>query len=62
LKPEWWSSPLAQEEKYQGRKKTCDKREQNNNNNSKNKYKDRELQYSINIACYIHRSTDHSLV
>jgi hypothetical protein len=25
LKPEWWGSPLAQEEKYQGRKKTCDK-------------------------------------
>jgi hypothetical protein len=26
LKPEWWGSPLAQEEKCQGRKKTCDKR------------------------------------
>jgi hypothetical protein len=26
LKPEWWGSPLAQEEKYQGRKNTCDKR------------------------------------
>jgi hypothetical protein len=26
LKPEWWGSPLAQEQKYQGRKKTCDKR------------------------------------
>jgi hypothetical protein len=25
-KPEWQGSPLAQEEKYQGRKKTCDKR------------------------------------
>jgi hypothetical protein len=24
LKPEWWGSPLAEEEKYQGRKKTCD--------------------------------------
>jgi hypothetical protein len=24
LKPEWWGSPLAQEQKYQGRKKTCD--------------------------------------
>jgi hypothetical protein len=24
LKPEWWGSPLAQDEKYQGRKKTCD--------------------------------------
>jgi hypothetical protein len=22
LKPEWWDSPLAQEEKYQGRKVT----------------------------------------
>jgi hypothetical protein len=33
LKPEWWGSPLAQEEKYQGRKKTCDK----NNNNTNNK-------------------------
>jgi hypothetical protein len=26
LKPEWWGSPLAQGEKYQGRKKTCDER------------------------------------
>jgi hypothetical protein len=26
LKPEGWGSPLAQEEKYQGRKKTCDKK------------------------------------
>jgi hypothetical protein len=26
LKPEWWGSPLAQEEKYQGRKKTRDVR------------------------------------
>jgi hypothetical protein len=24
-KPEWWGSPLAQE-KYRGRKKTCDKK------------------------------------
>jgi hypothetical protein len=23
---EWWGSPLVQEEKYQGREKTCDKR------------------------------------
>jgi hypothetical protein len=34
LKPEWWGSPLAQEEKYQGRKKTCDKKYNNNNNNN----------------------------
>jgi hypothetical protein len=26
LEPEWWGSPLAQEQKYQGRKKTCDKK------------------------------------
>jgi hypothetical protein len=26
LKAEWWGSPLAQGEKYQGRKKTCDKK------------------------------------
>jgi hypothetical protein len=25
LKPELWGSPLAQEEKYQGRKKTCER-------------------------------------
>jgi hypothetical protein len=25
LKPKWWGSPLAQE-KYLGRKKTCDKK------------------------------------
>jgi hypothetical protein len=25
-KPEWWGSPLGQQEKYQGRKKTCDKK------------------------------------
>jgi hypothetical protein len=24
LKPEWWGSPPAQGEKYQGRKKTCE--------------------------------------
>jgi hypothetical protein len=34
LKPEWWGSPLAQGEKYQGRKKTCDKKHNNNNNNN----------------------------
>jgi hypothetical protein len=22
----WWGSPLTQEQKYQGRKKTCDKK------------------------------------
>jgi hypothetical protein len=26
LKPEWWNSPLAQEDKYQGRKQTCERR------------------------------------
>jgi hypothetical protein len=25
LKPEWWGSPMSEEEKYQG-KETCDKR------------------------------------
>jgi hypothetical protein len=35
LKPEWWGSPLAQEEKYQG--KTSVIREHNNNNNNNNK-------------------------
>jgi hypothetical protein len=38
LKPEWWSSPLAREQKYQGRKKTCardDDDDDNNNNNKK---------------------------
>jgi hypothetical protein len=34
LKPEWWGSPLVQEEKYQGRKKTCDKITKNNNSNN----------------------------
>jgi hypothetical protein len=34
LKPEWWGSPLVQEEKYQ--KKTCEKRIRNNNNNNSN--------------------------
>jgi hypothetical protein len=39
LKPEWWGSPLAQGEKYQGREKTCDKKDDdddNNNNNNNN--------------------------
>jgi hypothetical protein len=31
LKPEWWDSPLVQEEKVPG--KTCEKRTRNNNNN-----------------------------
>jgi hypothetical protein len=30
LKPEWWGSPLAQEQKYQGRKKTCEMKKNNN--------------------------------
>jgi hypothetical protein len=34
LKPEWWGSPLVQEEKYQ--EKTCEKRIRNNNNNNNN--------------------------
>jgi hypothetical protein len=34
LKPEWWGSPLVQEEKYQ--KKTCEKRRIGNNNNNNN--------------------------
>jgi hypothetical protein len=25
LKPGWWGSPLAQDEKYRGKKKTCAK-------------------------------------
>jgi hypothetical protein len=32
LKPEWWGSPLAQEEKYQGRKRTCDDDDDDDNN------------------------------
>jgi hypothetical protein len=38
LKPEWWGSPLAQEEKYQGRKpvtRNDDDDDDNNNNNNK---------------------------
>jgi hypothetical protein len=34
LKPEWWGSPLAQEEKYQGRKKPVTRDNNNNNNNN----------------------------
>jgi hypothetical protein len=40
LKPEWWGSPLAQEEKYQGRKKPVTRNDNNSiiylndNNNS----------------------------
>jgi hypothetical protein len=30
LKTEWWGSPLAQEQKYQGRKKTYDDDDNNN--------------------------------
>jgi hypothetical protein len=39
LKPEWWGSPLAQEEKYQERKKPVtrnDNDHDNNNNNNNN--------------------------
>jgi hypothetical protein len=43
LKPEWWGSPLAQEQKYQGRKKPVtrnddDDNNNNNNNNNNNSY------------------------
>jgi hypothetical protein len=43
LKPEWWGSPLAQEEKYQGRKNLVT-RDNNNNNNNKG------LKYGLSIA------------
>jgi hypothetical protein len=33
LKPEWWGSPLAQEQKYQGRKKTCDNDDDDDDDN-----------------------------
>jgi hypothetical protein len=36
LKPEWWGSPLAKEEMYQGRKQTCDKKDDDDNNNNNN--------------------------
>jgi hypothetical protein len=32
LKPEWWGSPLAQEQKYQGRKTRNDDDDDDNNN------------------------------
>jgi hypothetical protein len=38
LKPEWWGSPLAQEEKYQGEERkpvTRDDDDDDNNNNNK---------------------------
>jgi hypothetical protein len=34
LKPEWWDSPLAQEQKYQGRKKPVTRNDDDNNNNN----------------------------
>jgi hypothetical protein len=34
LKPEWWGSPLAEEEKYQGRKKTVTRYDYDDNNNN----------------------------
>jgi hypothetical protein len=48
LKPEWWGSPLAQEETYQGRNKPVirddddddnDDDDDDNNNNNNNKIK-----------------------
>jgi hypothetical protein len=53
LKPEWWGIPLAQEEKYQGRKKPVtrndddDDDDDNNNNNNNNYY-----YYSVNQHTY----------
>jgi hypothetical protein len=34
LKPEWWGSPLAQEQKYQGRKKPVTRNDDDNDNNN----------------------------
>jgi hypothetical protein len=34
LKPEWCGSPLAQEQKYQGRKKPVTRKDDDNNNNN----------------------------
>jgi hypothetical protein len=44
VKPEWWGSPLVQEEKYQ--EKTCEKIIRNNNNNV-----DRDLMNMEAIRC-----------
>jgi hypothetical protein len=35
LKPEWWGSPLAQEQKYQGEERKPEIRDDDNNNNNK---------------------------
>jgi hypothetical protein len=53
LKPEWWGSPLAQEQKYQGRKKPVtrndddDDNNNNNNNNNNTRLQDRILLLKI---------------
>jgi hypothetical protein len=36
LKPEWWGSSLAQEEKYQGEENVIRVHNNNNNNNNNN--------------------------
>jgi hypothetical protein len=37
LKPEWWGSPLAQEQKYEGRKKPVTRNDDDDNDNNNNK-------------------------
>jgi hypothetical protein len=70
LKPEWWGSPLAQGEKYQGRKKPVTRNDDdNNNNNNKNNNNNnnnnntamgldscphKSLQIAGNYLCHLH--------
>jgi hypothetical protein len=59
LKPEWWGSPLAQEQKYQGRKKPVtrnddddDDDDDNNNNNNNNNNNLLKCKKSILYSAY----------
>jgi hypothetical protein len=48
LKPEWWGSPLAQEEKYQEERKPVTSNDDDNDDNDDNnsdKHSDRRIPY-----------------
>jgi len=59
LKPECWSSPLVQGERYRG-EKACDKRQHNNNNNNNNNIQDRMYRDTTNVEPEMYDSTSNN--
>jgi hypothetical protein len=57
LKPEWWGSPLAQGEKYQGRKKPVTRNDDDDNDNNNDNNDDNNNNITIIITTTVVHST-----